>query len=53
MNEKVSFNKIYIDLATEFFQNLMTNASMITSNSCKNEIMNFFLESVKYNIYLN
>lgn len=46
MNERIGYNKIYVDLATEFFHNLMTNASLITSNSCKSQIMDFFLEPV-------
>jgi hypothetical protein len=46
MNDKVALNKIYIDLATEFFHSLMINASFVVSNSCKTEIIEFFLESV-------
>ena len=46
MNEKIPLNKIYIDLATEFFHSLMVNASFLTSNACKAEIIEFFLESV-------
>lgn len=48
MNDKVALNKIYIDLATEFFHSLMINASFVVSNSCKTEIIEFFLESVLF-----
>lgn len=48
MNEKISINKFYIDIATEFFHSLITNASFAVSNSCKTEIIEFFLESVIY-----
>lgn len=46
MNDKVVLNRIYIDLATEFFHSLMVNASFVVSNTCKTEIIEFFLESV-------
>ncbi len=46
MNERVGFNKLYVDLSTEFFHSLMMNATMLTSNSCKTMIMDFFLEPV-------
>jgi hypothetical protein len=55
MNERIGYNRIYIDLATELFHNLMMNASLLISNSCKTMIMDFFLEPVKkyiYNIYI-
>lgn len=52
MNERVGFNKLYVDLATEFFHNLMLNASLITSNACKSQIMDFFLEPVIYKLKL-
>ena len=47
MNERIGVNKIYVDLATEFFHSLMLNASALVSNSCKTQIMEFFLEPVK------
>lgn len=49
MNERIGVNKIYVDLATEFFHSLMLNASLLISNSCKNQIMDFFLEPVIIN----
>lgn len=49
MNERIGVNKIYVDLATEFFHSLMLSASALTSNSCKQMIMDFFLEPVRKN----
>jgi hypothetical protein len=50
MNERIGVNKIYVDLATEFFHSLMMNATALTSNSCKTMIMDFFLEPVRFYI---
>jgi hypothetical protein len=50
MGERITANKIYIDLATEFFHNLMMNAPAIVSNNCKNQIMDFFLEPEFFNM---
>jgi hypothetical protein len=50
MNERLGMNKIYIDLATEFFHSLMMNASALISNSCKTMIMDFFLEPDFFNM---
>jgi hypothetical protein len=50
MGERITSNKIYIDLATEFFHNLMINAPAIVSNNCKNQIMDFFLEPEFFNM---
>jgi hypothetical protein len=51
MNERIGVNKIYVDLATEFFHSLMLSASALTSNSCKQMIMDFFLEPVRKLIF--
>jgi hypothetical protein len=50
MNERIGVNKIYVDLATEFFHSLMMNASLLVSNSCKTQIMDFFLEPEFFNM---
>ena len=50
MNERLGMNKIYIDLATEFFHSLMMNASALISNTCKSQIMEFFLEPDFFNM---
>jgi hypothetical protein len=50
MGERITSNKIYIDLATEFFHNLMMNAPAIVSNNCKSQIMDFFLEPEFFNM---
>jgi hypothetical protein len=50
MSERVGINKIYVDLATEFFHSLMLNAPALTSNTCKSQIMDFFLEPEFFNM---
>lgn len=50
MSDKVNFNKIYIDLSTEFLHSLVVNASSITCTSCKQVIMDFFLEPDFFNM---
>lgn len=50
MNEKVIFNKIYVDLSTEFLHSLISNAASITCSYCKQMIMDFFLEPEFFNM---
>ena len=52
MSERVSINNIYIDLSTEFLHNLITNAASITCGSCKQMIIDFFLEGNFFNMNL-
>lgn len=49
MNEKsTSANKIYIELATEFLNSLIDNASNLVSTSCKTQINDFFDQPVTF-----
>ena len=52
MNERNIINKIYIDLSTEFLHSLITNAASITCASCRQMIIDFFLESDFFNMSL-
>ena len=49
MNEKVIFNKIYVELSTEFLHSLISNAS-VTCTYCKQMILDFFLEPEFFNM---